>query len=355
MTSPTPSSTNVPVLPRIKWTSVPDATSYTISIGTSPNGSEVINNQNVGIDAFYQITTALPYNVTIYVRITAQNNTGSSQGCMEYSFVTMIPPIPEMVLVPSGTIRLGGQPPVTPVTIDTFYMGKYEVTQKQWREVMNGNTNGISATPSSFSACGEDCPVEQVSWYDILVFCNRFSIQEGRMPVYRINGNTNPNTWGQVPTSSNTTWNSVAANWAASGYRLPTEAEWEYAARGASNDPDFIWAGTNVESELVNYTWYSANNSPSGTKIVGQKLPNTLGFHDMSGNVAERCWDWLGGSFPTSPNNPRGPSTGSWRMGRGAWWFDVATNCSVSARNISGSNPPQNRVNGLGFRLAASQ
>ncbi len=216
----------------------------------------------------------------------------------------------EMVAIKGGTFQMGSndggsdEKPVHTVTVSEFSIGKTEVTQAQWVAVMGSN-------PSSYK--GDNLPVEIVNWHDVQVFINRLNAKTGKT------------------------------------YRLPTEAEWEYAAGGGENSRN-KYAGTNSESILGNYAWYGENGNFT-THVVGTKLPNQFGLYDMSGNVWEWCSDWYD-SYSSSPqSNPKGPSSGSKRVLRGGCWVDGWTNCSVSFRD---SSTPGARHDDGGFRLVCS-
>ncbi len=249
------------------------------------------------------------------------------------------------VLVPGGTFTMGDtrgggsgiELPTHSVTLSSFIMGRFEVTQAEWTAIMGSN-------PASGYGVGNDYPVYNVSWYAILKYCNLRSINEGLTPVYTISGSTDPATWGTIPTSNNSTWNAAICNWNANGYRLPTEAEWEYAARGATNTPDYLYSGS---YDIDAVAWHSGNNTPNGTKPAGTKAPNSLGLYDMSGNVWEWCWDWFGGYSSEAQINPTGPTSGSYRVLRGGGWNYVASNCTVSYR---GGNYAAHTYYSIGFR-----
>jgi formylglycine-generating enzyme required for sulfatase activity/TolB-like protein len=238
--------------------------------------------------------------------------------------------------------RYGYEGPQRQVTVKSFYMGKYEVTQKEWRELMGNN-------PGHFR--GDKLPVEQVSWFEAIEYCNKRSVKEGLNPAYRGAGN------------------SIICDWNANGYRLPTEAEWEYAAKGGNkNFLTYIYSGSNNVDAVG---WYEGN-SGAKTQPVGTKAPNELGIYDMSGNVWEWCWDWYGGYSGEAQTDPVGPldpvsfsgplingglwhyagggaqSSGSNRVFRGGSWFSSAKYLRSSNRNSGG---PSNRNYSLGFRL----
>jgi formylglycine-generating enzyme required for sulfatase activity len=217
----------------------------------------------------------------------------------------------EMVAIKGGTFRMGSnegddEKPIHSVTVSDFSIGKTEVTQAQWTAIMSSN-------PSNFK--GDNLPVEMVTWDDVQVFLGKLNTKTGKT------------------------------------YRLPTEAEWEYAAGGGENSRT-KYAGTDSESSLGNYSWYG-DNSGNKTHPVGTKQPNQLGLYDMSGNVWEWCSDWYGGNYYSSSpqNNPKGASTGSDRVLRGVSWYSTASRCRVSYRY---SYYPAARSYYFGFRLVRS-
>ncbi|MBI5747553.1 MAG: SUMF1/EgtB/PvdO family nonheme iron enzyme [Nitrospinae bacterium] len=218
----------------------------------------------------------------------------------------------EFVFVKGGCYQMGDifggdagsdERPMHEVCIDDFYMGKYEVTQRQWTGIMGNN-------PSYFKNC-DDCPVEQVSWNDVQEYINKLNQKTGK------------------------------------NYRLPTEAEWEYAARSGGKKEKYS-GGNNIDS----VGWYNGN-SGSKTHPVGQKEANGLGLYDMTGNVWEWCQDCYGENYyKNSPkNNPKGASSGQYRVLRGGSWFSLAW--FTRATNRAG-NFPDGRDYGLGFRVVVS-
>jgi formylglycine-generating enzyme required for sulfatase activity len=223
-----------------------------------------------------------------------------------------------MVYVKGGTFKMGSEDrealadekPAMEVQLSSFFIGKFEVTQELWRYIMGHN-------PSHFQNCPE-CPVEQVSWDEVQIFLQKINAATGKF------------------------------------YRLPTEAEWEYAARGGIKRKGFRYSGSNDPS-AVGWNNYNSDTSNFGNKPhpVGQQRPNELGLYDMSGNVWEWCNDWYSERYHrTQPDfevNPQGPPLGEYRVFRGGAWNSTPVSCRVAKR---GKLLPMYHDDILGFRLA---
>jgi len=275
---------------------------------------------------------------------------------MTYIPIEMISKPIEMISIPGGSFRMGSprgsgymnERPDHQVTLPTFLLGKYEVTQGQYFEITGAQPSSCWTNPENPEQDGwTTLPVETVNWYEALIFCNKLSVKEDLNPVYRVNGSVNPDDWGDVPTvEADTPWD-VAWISDANGYRLPTEAEWEYAARGGIYSKNYRYAGSNNPDHVL---WYY-ENSKIMSHEVGAKAPNELDLYDMSGNVMEWCWDWQGAYTANAKENPTGPSSGLDKVVRGGGWSYALAYALVVYRHY---NQPHYRGVNLGFRVARS-
>jgi len=249
---------------------------------------------------------------------------------------------PGFVRIEGGTFKMGSvrvweddSRPIHTVTVSSFYMGKYEVTQKEWFDVMGTTIESIAhARRIKLYGEGDNYPMYHVSWFHAIEYCNRRSIKEGLTPVY-----TDARRFNKKDT--------ISCDWNANGYRLPTEAEWEYAAKGGNGSPgNYIYSGSDNLDEVA---WHE-NNSGGGSRPVGTKAPNRLGLYDMSGNVWEWCWDWYNEDYyRNSPQtNPRGASSGIERVIRGSSWNRDAFVAPLATRL---DFKPKDYSATIGFRL----
>ena len=272
------------------------------------------------------------------------------------------------VLIPAGKFMMGSNEgysdskPVHQVTITkSFYMGKYEVTQAEYEKYCSYTG---SYSPSSSRGDGDNYPAYYVSWYDALVYCNKRSVAEGLTPCYSIDGSTDPKDWGTVPTEFDSTWNAVVCDWEANGYRLPTEAEWEYAARaGDDTVTELTYSGTKKLAELVEYAWWKDSISSEKAYPVGIKQPNAFGLYDMNGNVKEMCWNWFKYSNGYDEDtecgtDPTGASSGTARVARGGSYKESKTSLHVARRYDISHYSDRPQVQGyrvdVGFRVVRS-
>ena len=239
-------------------------------------------------------------------------------------------------------------------------MGRTLVTWLDWRTVRDwavtrGYTD-LAAGNGTYATKGANHPVHSITWYDMVKWCNARSEKENLAPCYTVSG-------AVYKTTNN---DAVVCDWYANGYRLPSEAEWEKAARGGLSGQNFPWGNTITHSQANYYssTGYSYDVSPTRgyhpvwgtgdypyTSPVGSFAPNGYGLYDMSGNLWEWCWDWSGGYTAGSQTNPHGPASGTYRVVRGGSWGDIASYCRVADR---GDYYPFFTNYDFGFRIARS-
>jgi len=263
----------------------------------------------------------------------------------------------EMVHIKGGEFNMGCAPewknceadelPAHKVKVSDFYIGRYEVTQKQWREIMGtaAREHWYEEKPSFGE--GDNYPMYYVNWYEAVEFCNKLSELTGRKPVYRIDKTMkDPNNEGVWEDRIGKKW-IVTVISGANGYRLPTEAEWEYAARGGAKSKGYKYSGSN---NLDDVAWYW-DNSARCTHEAGSKQPNELGIYDMSGNVWEWCWDWYGPYSDNAQTDPIGAASGFCRVIRGGAWNSSGRSARSASRCQTG---PDSWSHDIGFRLARS-
>jgi formylglycine-generating enzyme required for sulfatase activity len=277
------------------------------------------------------------------------------------------PPMDGFSLIPAGSFTMGrtsgdtdsNAPPVS-VNVSAFYMGKYEVTKALWDEVRTwGAANGYTDLRVGDGKASNH-PVHTISWFDMVKWCNARSQKDGLTPVYTVSG---------AVMKTGTT--APATNWSANGYRLPTEAEWEKAARGGVSGKRFPWGTDTINDSNANYRANSSayNYDTSGyttytyhptyavgsnpySSPVGSFAPNGYGLYDMAGNMWEWCWDWYGAStYVNGATDPRGAASGTNRVLRGGSWSNRAIHNRATDRY---GNDPTYVLNNIGFRMARS-
>jgi formylglycine-generating enzyme required for sulfatase activity len=357
-----------------------------LELSGSSRNTTLVPNANIvfggsGSNRTVTVTPANGQSGTATVTVTV------SDGSLSASDTFLLTVVPTgFALVPQGAFTMGNSvaadtditdAPTRTVTLDAFFMGKYEVTKAEWDEVRTwGLSNGYTDLAAG-SGKASNHPVQSITWYNMVKWCNARSQKEGLTPAYYTNdAQTTIYKTGDVNVTN------AQVKWGANGYRLPTEAEWEKAARGGLSGKRFPWGDTISHSQANyygsdSYSYDSSNGFHpayiSGSEPVGQILSsisdpsqlsnaytspvgafaaNGYGLYDMAGNVWEWCWDVSGPYAVGSQNNPRGPSTGTVRIFRGGVWGSLAFLCRVSYR--SGETTSDPLVGYLGFRVVRS-
>jgi len=277
----------------------------------------------------------------------------SLDACEEYQIPL---PGPPMVLVEGGTYPHGS----AQVSVNDFYIDKYELSQSHFYAIMQAgmpyipieikDSSGVHKAPTD--AARLDYPVYYSSWFDAIEYCNRRSILEGLEPCYSYTTSNGylesiyPHYWPQGWNLDAANQDNISCDWSANGYRLPTEAEWTFAARGGNLSEDLLYSGYKWVDPCA---WFDLNSGHS-THAVGMKLRNELYLYDMSGNLNEWCWDRFGSLPSGTLSNPTGPASGNLRVLKGGSWSTDSLACMVASR--ASLQPAYRSAASVGFRVA---
>jgi formylglycine-generating enzyme required for sulfatase activity len=342
-----------------------------LTVSGSSSNTTLVPNANIvfggsGANRTVTVTPASSQTGTATITVTVSDGSLSASDTFLLTVNSAAPT--GFALIPQGAFTMGdsldglSDAPTRTVTLDAFYMGKYEVTKAEWDEVRTwGLSNGYSDLAAG-SGKASNHPVQRITWYMMVKWCNARSQKEGLTPAYYTNdAQTTIYKTGSVNVTN------AQVKWSASGYRLPTEAEWEKAARGGLSGKRFPWGDT-ISHSQANYfaaSGYSYYDSSSGnnyhptyatgsapyTSPVGAFAANDYGLYDMAGNVWEWCWDWYGTYAAGSQTNPRGTTSGTGRVFRGGSWNGFAYYGRVAYRDYY---DPAGTNYGIGFRVLRS-
>ena len=341
-----------------------------LTVSGSSSNTTLVPNANIvfggsGANRTVTVTPASSQAGTATITVTVSDGSLSASDTFLLTVNSAVPT--GFALIPQGAFTMGDSldgfdAPTRTVTLDAFYMGKYEVTKAEWDEVRTwGLSNGYTDLAAG-SGKASNHPVQTITWYDMVKWCNARSQKEGLTPAYYTNdAQTTIYKTGSVNVTN------AQVKWSASGYRLPTEAEWEKAARGGLSGKRFPWGDTISHSQanyyaasgysydssgsVNNYHPTYATGSTPYTSPVGAFAANDYGLYDMAGNVWEWCWDWHGTYAAGSQTNPRGTTSGTFRVFRGGSWYYGAVSSRVADRN---GTDPSAANDALGFRVLRS-
>jgi formylglycine-generating enzyme required for sulfatase activity len=342
-----------------------------LTLSGSSSNTTLVPNANIvfggsGANRTVTVTPASSQTGTATITVTVSDGSLSASDTFLLTVNSAAPT--GFALIPQGAFTMGdsldglSDAPTRTVTLDAFYMGKYEVTKAEWDEVRTwGLSNGYTDLAAG-SGKASNHPVQTITWYDMVKWCNARSQKEGLTPAYYTNdAQTTIYKTGSVNVTN------AQVKWSASGYRLPTEAEWEKAARGGLSGKRFPWGDTISHSQANYYASSNFSYDSSGsvnnfhptyatgdypyTSPVGAFAANGYGLHDMACNVVEWCWDWYGTYASGSQTNPRGTTSGTFRVFRGGGWSVSADVSRVAYRYYV--DPAYTGI-GVGFRVLRS-